>query len=164
MNFISHDSRCFSFDHRANGYGRGEGFGVIVLKRLTDAIEDGDTIRAVVRATGSNQDGRTPGITQPSADSQARLIRETHERAGLDMGLTRYVEAHGTGTAVSLVLTQRGILALVCLQSRRLAIRSKLPPSDPHFVNTGAMRSQCTCMSIFFRRHFVPSSRTAPLG
>ena len=101
MNFLSNDSRSFSFDDRANGYGRGEGFGVVVLKRLSDALENGDTIRAVIRATGSNQDGRTPGITQPSTESQLRLIRETYENAGLAMEPTRYVEAHGTGTAVS---------------------------------------------------------------
>ncbi|KAL9032217.1 MAG: hypothetical protein Q9180_006624 [Flavoplaca navasiana] len=100
MNFLSHDSRCFSFDHRANGYGRGEGFGVVVIKRLSDAIRDGDTIRAVVRSTGSNQDGRTPGITQPSMEAQLSLIRRTYAKAGLDMGPTRYVEAHGTGTRI----------------------------------------------------------------
>ena len=100
MNFISHDSRCFSFDERANGYGRGEGLGVLVLKRLTDALDNGDTIRAVVRSTGSNQDGRTPGLTQPSGDAQERLIRETYKKAGLEFQTTRYVEAHGTGTAV----------------------------------------------------------------
>ena len=101
MNFISKDSRSFSFDHRANGYGRGEGFGVIVIKRLADALRDGDTIRAVVRSTASNQDGRTPGITQPSKDAQELLVRETYEKAGLSLQATRYVEAHGTGTAVS---------------------------------------------------------------
>ncbi|KAL8902861.1 MAG: hypothetical protein Q9207_004326 [Kuettlingeria erythrocarpa] len=100
MNFVSHDSRCFSFDHRANGYGRGEGFGAVVVKRLSDALRNGDTIRAVVRSTGSNQDGHTPGITQPSTEAQLRLIRRTYEKAGLDMGPTRYVEAHGTGTRI----------------------------------------------------------------
>ena len=101
MGFISHDSRSFSFDHRSNGYGRGEGFGIVVLKRLADAVKDGDTIRAVIRSTGSNQDGRTPGITQPSQDAQEILINDTYAKAGLDMRTTRYVEAHGTGTAVS---------------------------------------------------------------
>ena len=100
MGFLSHDSRSFSFDHRANGYGRGEGAGMVVLKRLSDANRDGDTIRAVVRSTGSNQDGRTPGITQPDRNAQESLIKETYQKAGLDMGCTKYFEAHGTGTKI----------------------------------------------------------------
>lgn len=95
MNFLSPDSRCFSFDDRANGYARGEGFGVVVLKLLSDAIRDDDTIRAVIRSTGSNHDGRTPGITSPSRDAQELLIKETYEKAGLDLQLTRFFEAHG---------------------------------------------------------------------
>lgn len=95
MSFLSPDSRCYSFDNRANGYARGEGFGVIVLKLLSDAIRDGDTIRVVVRSTGSNQDGRIPGITQPSREAQELLIKETYEKAGLDLQTTRYFEAHG---------------------------------------------------------------------
>lgn len=98
MNFLSPDSRCFSFDERANGYARGEGFGVVILKLLDDALKDNDIIRAVIRATGSNQDGRTPGMTQPRKDAQETLIRETYQKAGLDMSITRFVEAHGTGT------------------------------------------------------------------
>ena len=100
LNFLSPDSRCYSFDHRANGYSRGEGFGVVIIKLLSDAVRDGDTIRAVIRATGSNQDGRTPGITQPSKSAQEALIRKTYSSAGLDLRSTRFFEAHGTGTAV----------------------------------------------------------------
>jgi hypothetical protein len=95
VNFLSPDSRCHSFDHRANGYARGEGIGVVVLKRLSDAIRDGNTIRAIVRSTASNEDGRTPGITQPSRKAQEKLIRETYRKAGLSMAHTRYFEAHG---------------------------------------------------------------------
>jgi acyl transferase domain-containing protein len=93
LNFLSPDSRCYSFDSRANGYARGEGIGVIILKRLSDALRDGNTIRAVIRSAASNEDGRTPGITQPSSDAQERLIRETYRRAGLSMAHTRYFEA-----------------------------------------------------------------------
>ena len=100
MSFLSHDSKCFSFDHRANGYARGEGFGVIIIKLLSEAVKDEDMIRAVIRSTGSNQDGRTPGITQPSQDFQQRLIEKTYEKAGLSLGRTRFVEAHGTGTSI----------------------------------------------------------------
>lgn len=100
MEFLSPDSKCFSFDDRANGYGRGEGFGVVILKPLSEALKNGDTIRAVVRSTGSNQDGRTPGITQPSQLAQERLIRETYEKAGLNLQTAQYIEAHGTGTVL----------------------------------------------------------------
>ena len=97
MSFLSPDSQCYSFDHRANGYARGEGIGVVVIKRLVDALRDGDTVRAVIRSTGANQDGRTPGVTQPNGEAQEELIQNTYHKAGLDMRHTRYFEAHGTG-------------------------------------------------------------------
>ncbi|KAI1734393.1 polyketide synthase PksD [Xylaria scruposa] len=100
MNFISPDSVSYSFDHRANGYGRGEGVVVLVLKLLADASRDGDMIRAVIRATGSNQDGYTPGLTQPSALSQEQLIRSVYRSCNLSFDCTHYVEAHGTGTQI----------------------------------------------------------------
>lgn len=93
------EGRSFSFDSRAEGYARGEGVGTVVLKPLGAAVRDGDTIRAVIRETGVNQDGRTSSITVPSAEAQERLIREVYWRAGLDMERTRFVEAHGTGTS-----------------------------------------------------------------
>lgn len=94
MGFLSPDGVCHSFDHKANGYARGEGFGVVVVKRLRDAVRDGDTIRAVIRATGTNQDGNTP-LAQPSKEAQTRLMMDTYENAGLDPTETKYVEAHG---------------------------------------------------------------------
>ncbi|KAI4781335.1 polyketide synthase [Aureobasidium sp. EXF-3400] len=96
--FLSPDGKCKSFDEAANGYGRGEGFGCIILKRVDDAVAASDPIRAVIRGTGSNQDGHTKGLTLPNADAQAGLIQETYRVAGLDFNETRYVEAHGTGT------------------------------------------------------------------
>ena len=96
MGFLSPDGRCYSFDDRSNGYGRGEGFAVLVLKPLSHAIQDGDTIRALIRSTGTNQDGHTTGgLTQPSKESQSRLIDETYRKAGLEKRLTRFFEAHG---------------------------------------------------------------------
>ncbi|KAL3488130.1 hypothetical protein BJX62DRAFT_253516 [Aspergillus germanicus] len=101
MDFLSPSSKCHSFDHRANGYARGDGISVVILKRLSTALQDNDTIRAVIRATALNQDGRTPsGITQPSGDAQRTLIREMFERARLDMAPARFFEAHGTGTVI----------------------------------------------------------------
>ena len=100
MNMLSVNGQCYSFDHRGTGYGRGEGIGILVLKRLSDALRNGDTIRAVIRNTGCNQDGYTPGITEPNHKSQEALIRETYSTAGLSMLPTRFFEAHGTGTPV----------------------------------------------------------------
>lgn len=100
LGFLSPDSKCYSFDHRANGYSRGEGFGILVLKRLSDALRDNDTIRTVIRATASNQDGKSPGITQPTKQAQMQLIQDTYAAGGLDFTQTRYFEAHVTGTPV----------------------------------------------------------------
>ncbi|KAK6505459.1 hypothetical protein TWF481_007360 [Arthrobotrys musiformis] len=100
MGFLSPSNRCRSFDSRADGYARAEGSAVLLIKRVSDAIRDNNVIRAVIRASGSNSDGYTPGITQPNGDSQLALIKDTYERAGISMGPTRYCEAHGTGTAL----------------------------------------------------------------
>ncbi|KAF7558100.1 hypothetical protein G7Z17_g20 [Cylindrodendrum hubeiense] len=100
QDFLSPDGVCHSFDHRANGYARGEGVIALVLKPISSAIRNGDMIRAVIRSTGSNQDGRTPVLTQPNPYSQEELIRHVYKRANLSLSETRYVEAHGTGTPV----------------------------------------------------------------
>lgn len=109
LGFMSPDSHCYSFDERANGYSRGEGVGIMVLKRLSKAIEDGDTVRAVIRGTSVNQDGRTPALTQPSTAAQAAAIRKAYDQIGLDLSKTRYFEAHGTGTAVGDPIEVAGI-------------------------------------------------------
>ncbi|KAL2813950.1 hypothetical protein BDW59DRAFT_24526 [Aspergillus cavernicola] len=98
LGFLSPDGMSYAFDSRANGYGRGEGVAAILLKRLDDAVRDGDHIRAIIRETALNQDGKTPTITAPSQEAQAELIRSCYQQAGLDPSHTTYVEAHGTGT------------------------------------------------------------------
>ncbi|MFF3227211.1 type I polyketide synthase [Nocardia suismassiliense] len=98
--FLAADGRCKSFDAGADGYGRGEGAGMAALKRLDDAVRDGDRIYAVVKATGANQDGRTTAITVPNADAQESLAHAVCTRAGLAPESITYVEAHGTGTLV----------------------------------------------------------------
>ncbi|MEU4770298.1 type I polyketide synthase [Actinosynnema sp. NPDC023794] len=95
---LSPDGRSRPFDERANGYGRGEGAAVLVLKRLTDARRDGDRVLGLIRATGAAQDGRTNGIMEPSADAQVALLRRTYRDSGVRPGSIGYVEAHGTGT------------------------------------------------------------------
>lgn len=92
--FLSPDGKCKTFDASADGYGRGEGFAAVVLRRVDDAVRLGDPVRAVIRGSGSNQDGHTKGFTLPSADAQAALIEEVYQRAGLGYDETSYVEAH----------------------------------------------------------------------
>ncbi|MGW1406021.1 type I polyketide synthase [Streptomyces sp. NPDC002403] len=94
------DGRCKPFDASANGYGRGEGGAVLVLKRLADAQRDGDRVLAVVRGSHISQDGRTNGIMAPSGTAQQRLLEETLRRTGVTAASVDYVEAHGTGTRV----------------------------------------------------------------
>lgn len=100
LHMLSPDSRSRMWDKSANGYARGEGFAVVVLKPLNQALEDQDHIESVVRETAVNSDGRTKGITMPSAAAQTTLIRQAYRNAGLDPVLDRcqYFEAHGTGT------------------------------------------------------------------
>ncbi|KAI1760379.1 hypothetical protein GGR53DRAFT_509864 [Hypoxylon sp. FL1150] len=92
------EGRCFSFDHRGKGYGRGEGVGVVLMKRLDDAIRDGDNIRAIIRNSAANQDGRTNGITLPNQLAQERLARKVFRGLSFSPTDVDYVEAHGTGT------------------------------------------------------------------
>jgi acyl transferase domain-containing protein/acyl carrier protein len=98
--FLAPDGRSKPFSASANGYGRAEGAGVVVLKPLSSAIADGDSIYAVIRGSAVNQDGRTNGITVPSGAAQERLIHEACRRAGVSPGQIQFVEAHGTGTPV----------------------------------------------------------------
>ena len=98
MQMLAADGRCKAFDARADGFVRGEGCGVVVLKRLTDAVAAGDPIRAVIRGSGVNQDGRTNGLTAPSGPAQSALIRSVLASAGVAGREIGYVEAHGTGT------------------------------------------------------------------
>ncbi|MEM7676639.1 MAG: type I polyketide synthase, partial [Myxococcota bacterium] len=97
---LSPDGRCKTFDASANGYVRGEGAAMVVLKRLSAAIEDGDPIHAVVHGTAANQDGRTKGITVPNGEAQKAVARAACERAQVAPHQIGYVEAHGTGTPV----------------------------------------------------------------
>jgi thioester reductase-like protein len=97
---LSPTGTCYAFDHRANGYVRGEGVGVILIKPLDQAEADGDRIHAVIRAAVVNQDGHSSSLTIPNMISQEAMLREAYQNAGIDTRHVSYVEAHGTGTPV----------------------------------------------------------------
>lgn len=100
MGLLAPDGRAKTFDWRANGFVPGEGCVVTVLKRLSDALANGDRIRAVIRGTAINQDGRTSTMTAPNGTAQREVIRAALVNARVDPGLISFVEAHGTGTAL----------------------------------------------------------------
>lgn len=98
--FLSVDGHCKTFDAAADGYGRGEGAGAVLLKPVDAAVRDGDRIYAVIRGSGVNQDGRTLAIPVPNPDAQESLARRVQADAGIGPERIGYIEAHGTGTAV----------------------------------------------------------------
>ena len=97
---LSPEGRCKTFDAGANGYVRGEGCGVVVLKRLSEALADGNRVLAVIRGSAVNQDGRSNGLTAPNGRAQERVVRAALAAAGADADDIGYVEAHGTGTSL----------------------------------------------------------------
>ncbi len=100
MRMMAADGRCKAFDSRADGFVRSEGSGAVVLKRLSDALKDGDPILAVIRGSAINQDGHSNGLTAPNGRAQQMVIRDALANAGVKPSEVSYIETHGTGTAL----------------------------------------------------------------
>jgi acyl transferase domain-containing protein len=111
---LSPDGKCKAFDASANGFVRGEGAGMVLLKRLSQAIADGDPIHGVIIGTALNQDGHTNGISLPSPEAQARLVRDACLDAGIEPSRIGFVEAHGTGTAVGDPIEAHALAEALC--------------------------------------------------
>jgi len=124
---LSPDGRCKTFDASADGYGRGEGCGAVVLKRLADALADGDRVLGLIRGSAVNQDGRGGGFTVPNGRAQTDVIREALARAGVRPDQVDYVEAHGTGTALGDPIEITALAA---------AFGTSRPPDRPLLVGT----------------------------
>ncbi|HWT91656.1 MAG TPA: polyketide synthase, partial [Solirubrobacteraceae bacterium] len=109
---LAPDGRCKTFDESADGYVRGEGAGLLVLKRLSDAVAAGDRIRGIVRGSAVNHDGASSGLTVPNGDAQQRVLRAALADAALEPGDVDVVEAHGTGTALGDPIELRALEAV----------------------------------------------------
>ncbi len=124
MSMLSPTSRCHAFDAAADGFGRGEGAGLVVLKRLADARRDGDRVLAVIRGTAVNQDGRTDGLSVPSEQAQYAVAKAALRRAGVDPADVGLVEAHGTGTTVGDPIEFRALSRAYGAGTQRCALGS----------------------------------------
>src|SRR6476661_3501839 len=111
---LSPDGRCAAFDASASGFVRGEGAGMVLLKRLSRALEDGDPIQGVILGTSINQDGHTNGISLPSPEAQTRLVRDACRDAGIAPEAIGFVEAHGTGTTVGDPIEAHALAEALC--------------------------------------------------
>jgi amino acid adenylation domain-containing protein len=116
---LAPDGRCKAFDAKADGFARGEGCGVLVLKRLSDATADGDNILAVIRGSAVNQDGRSSGLTVPNGPAQEAVVRAALADAGVEPSEIDYVEAHGTGTSLGDPIEARALSRSLGADKRR---------------------------------------------
>ncbi|KAI9716040.1 MAG: Type I Iterative PKS [Chrysothrix sp. TS-e1954] len=124
----SAEGKCFPFDERTSGgFGPGEGSSCVVLKPLQDALQAGDNIRAIIRNTGINQDGKTQGISLPDANTQARLVRSVYQSVGLDPTDTEVIEAHGTGTTIGDPIETSAYASTIAVKST---------PQDPVYIGS----------------------------
>ena len=120
VRMLAADGRCKTFDARADGFVRGEGCGIVVLKRLSDALLDGDNILALIRGSAVNQDGRSNGLTAPNRLAQEEILRAALANAGVEASQVHYVETHGTGTSLGDPI-EVGALAAVLGEKRPTA-------------------------------------------
>src|SRR5215468_672162 len=111
---LSPEGRCKAFDAAADGFVRGEGAGMVLLKRLSRALEDGDPVQGVIIGTALNQDGHTNGISLPSSEAQAQLVRDACADAGVEPSRVGFIEAHGTGTAVGDPIEAHALAEALC--------------------------------------------------
>ena len=145
-----------SFDASANGYGRGEGINAVMIKTLADAIRDGDPIRAVIRATATNCDGKTAGISMPNPEAHESMIRRAYEVAGIqDFSQTAFVECHATGTSVGDPLEARAV-AQVFGSSRGVYIGS-IKPNIGHGEGASGISSLIKTVLALEKRTIPPN-------
>lgn len=139
ISILNSDGRCYSFDSRGAGYGRGEGVAMIVLKRLEDALDSGDPIRTIIRNTAIGQDGKTPGITHPNGTAQQQLIRSTYASVSLDPCDVGYVEAHGTGSVAGDFTEMDAIEKVFCEKRKHPLFVSSIKANVGHLESTSGL-------------------------
>ncbi|KAF3491768.1 uncharacterized protein GIQ15_01285 [Arthroderma uncinatum] len=153
---LSPEGVCHTFDEKANGYGRGEAVNAIYIKRLSDALRNGDPIRAVIRSTAANFDGATTAITNPCPLSQEALIRSAYRRAGIqNIFETGFFECHGTATQVG-DITETTVIAKLC--HGHDAIIGAVKPNVGHSEGASGLTSVIKAVLALERRTIPPNA------
>jgi len=152
---LSPTGQCRTFDAAADGYARGEAVNMILIKRLSTALRDGDNIRAVIRATAVNADGRTQGMTMPGPAAQAALIRRTYQVAGIkELSETAVVECHGTGTPVGDPIELEAVAS--CFGDKGVVITG-VKPNVGHSEGAAGVTSVIKCVLALEHRQVPPN-------
>ncbi len=164
LNLLSPEGKCRTFDRNANGLVLGEGAGAVILKPLSEAVRDRDHIYGVVRGSAVSQDGRTNGITAPSAVSQTRLGREVYESSGVRPETLGYLEAHGTGTSLGDQIEIRGLAEAFreYTEKKRFCAIGTHKPNVGHAVNASGMAGILKVL-MGMRHRQIPRSSVFPI-
>ena len=157
LGFLSPSGRCRSFDAAGDGYGRGEGALALLLKPLQQAVNDNDPIRAVIRGTRLNQDGRTQGITLPSSDAQRDNMHTLYSQLKLSPAEIQYVEAHGTGTAAGDPLEFHAINSVYgAVERRHPLIVGSIKSNIGHLESSAGLASMIKTVVSLEKGHIPP--------
>lgn len=154
---LSPDGACRTFDAAANGIVRGEGAGAVVLKRLSDAVADGDRIYAVVRGSAVNQDGRSNGLTAPNRWAQERVVRAAYQQAGVAPSEVSYVELHGTGTLLGDPIEAQALATVLGPGRRQPCAVGSIKTNMGHLEGAAGIAGLIKAALMLNHRRLVPS-------
>ncbi|KAI0202478.1 hypothetical protein F4808DRAFT_468584 [Astrocystis sublimbata] len=154
---LSADGSCNTFDADANGYARADAVNAVYVKRLDDALRDGNPIRAVIRGTAINSDGKTVGLTNPSTEAQASLIRQAYQQAGISPGDTPVVECHGTGTATGDPLEVSAVVQVFTSEQSQETYIGSVKPNIGHGEGAAGLSSLIKAVLSLERGTILPN-------
>ena len=157
ISLLNSDGKCYSFDSRGAGYGRGEGVAMIVLKRLEDALRSEDPIRTIIRNTAIGQDGKTSGIIQPNGAAQQQLIRSAYASVSLDPCEVGYVEAHASGTVAGDLTEMDAIEKVFCQNRKHPLYVGSIKANVGHLESTSGLAGVIKAVLVL-ERGLVPST------
>ena len=158
---LNDDGQSFAFDARGSGYGRGEGCVAVILKPLDDAVRYNDPIRAVIRSSGVNQDGRTSGITRPSDEAQTKLAETVLHNSEVNPREIGYIEAHGTGTVAGDTAEMQSIAKAYCKDRKDTLYVGSIKSNIGHLESVSGLAGLLKAILIIEKSEIPPQANLA---